>query len=318
LLLPALHALQGHSGWISQPGINHICKRLSVPPADAYGVATFYAMFSTASRPATVVHVCDDVACRLAGAEDLCAALEVELGPAGQRWSRSPCLGRCERAPVALLTQAGPVPHAKSVMEADTATLLARLDGTATPSPEEPAIGSVPQLGDGQLRLLARVGRVDPGSLDDYRASGGYRALARALELGPRATVAEVTASGLLGRGGAAFPTGRKWAAVASQPARPHYVVCNADESEPGTFKDRVLLEHDPFATVEAMTIEGFAVGAEQGYLYIRGEYPEAEARVRRAIEVARAGGLLGDDILGSGFGFDIEVRTSSCTTATT
>jgi NADH-quinone oxidoreductase subunit F len=309
LLLPALHALQGHSGWISQPGINHICKRLSVPPADAYGVATFYAMFSTASRPATVVHECDDVACRLVGAEDLCAALEVELGPAGQRWSRSPCLGRCERAPVALLTQAGPVPHAESVMEADTATLLARLDGTATPSPEEPAIGSVPQLGDGQLRLLARVGRVDPGSLDDYRASGGYRALARALELGPRATVAEVTASGLLGRGGAAFPTGRKWAAVASQPARPHYVVCNADESEPGTFKDRVLLEHDPFATVEAMTIEGFAVGAEQGYLYIRGEYPEAEARVRRAIEVARAGGLLGDDILGSGFGFDIEVR---------
>ena len=149
-------------------------------------------------------------------------------------------------------------------------------------------------------RLLRRVGVVDPASLEDYRADGGYAALARALEIGPDAVIAEVTASKLMGRGGAAFPTGRKWAAVATQPAQPHYLVCNADESEPGTFKDRVLLEGDPFATVEAMTIAAFATGASKGYLYIRGEYPEAEARVANAIARAREAGLLGADILGS------------------
>src|SRR5207342_3503717 len=168
---------------------------------------------------------------------------------------------------------------------------------------------SVPQAGDDELRLLGRVGRADPTSLDDYRAHGGYRALPRALELGPERVIEEVTASKLVGRGGAAFPTGRKWAAVASQPAQPHYLVCNADESEPGTFKDRVLLEGDPFVTVEAMTIAAFATGASLGYLYLRGEYPEAAARVSTAIDAARAAGLLGPDILGSGFAFDIELR---------
>ncbi len=150
---------------------------------------------------------------------------------------------------------------------------------------------------------------VDPASLDDYRAHGGYAALAKTIEMGSEAVIAEVTASKLMGRGGAAFPTGRKWAAVASQAAQPHYFVCNADESEPGTFKDRVLLEGDPFAVVEAMTIGAFATGASQGYIYIRGEYPEAEAAIRGAIGAARGANLLGPDILGAGFAFDIEVR---------
>jgi NADH-quinone oxidoreductase subunit F len=121
--------------------------------------------------------------------------------------------------------------------------------------------------------------------------------------------IAEVTESGLLGRGGAAFPTGRKWAAVAAQAARPHYGVCNADESEPGTFKDRVLMEEDPFAIVEAMTIEGFATGSERGFLYLRAEYPLSAARMANAITAARRAGYLGDDILGAGFAFDIEIR---------
>jgi NADH-quinone oxidoreductase subunit F len=167
----------------------------------------------------------------------------------------------------------------------------------------------LPQAGATALRLLRRIGVVDPTSLAEYRASGGYRALPKALSMGPEAVIAEVTASKLMGRGGAAFPTGRKWAAVASQPAQPHYLVCNADESEPGTFKDRVLIEGDPFALVEAMTIAAFATGAAQGYLYIRGEYPEAESRIRGAIDAARDSGLLGTDILGSGLAFDVEVR---------
>ena len=312
LLIPALHGVQSRIGFISQPALAYVCRRLTVPPADAYGVATFYALFATTPRPPIVAHVCDDIACRLAGAEELCAALERSLGHPGEptldgsaTWLRSPCLGQCERAPAALFTIAGKVPRTFAVAPVDAAGVVARLEDAATavadgssaerpPSPERVTGGpagdaatptserlaairaSVPQAGDESLRLLGRVGRADPTSLDDYRAHGGYRALPRALELGSQRVVDEVSASKLVGRGGAAFPTGRKWAAVATQPARPHYLVCNADESEPGTFKDRALLEEDPFALVEAMTIAGFATGAEKGYLYSRCEYPLA------------------------------------------
>ena len=129
----------------------------------------------------------------------------------------------------------------------------------------------------------------DPTSLASYRQHGGYVALTKAIGLGPAAVIAEVSAAKLLGRGGAAFPTGRKWDAVARESARPHYVVCNADESEPGSFKDRVLMEQDPFAVIEAMTICGMATGSERGFIYIRGEYPESEAAIGEAMKQARA-----------------------------
>jgi NADH-quinone oxidoreductase subunit F len=314
LLLPALHAVQSRIGWISEPALGYVSRRLTIPPAEAYGVASFFALFATRPRPPVVAHVCDDIACRVAGAEALCADLERNLGPAGApaldggaAWLRSPCLGRCERAPAALLTAAGERPQVRSLAPVDAAGIRAALEGHPPRPPHLTA--SVPQAGEPGLRLLARVGRADPTSLTAYRATGGYRALERALRIGREAVIAEVTASGLVGRGGAAFPTGRKWAAVAEQAARPHYVVCNADESEPGTFKDRVIIEADPFAIVEAMTIEAFAVGAAQGYLYIRGEYPLAEARLAGAIGAARTAGLLGRDILGHGLTFDIELR---------
>jgi NADH-quinone oxidoreductase subunit F len=311
-LIPALHAVQDRVGWISQPALNYISRRLAVPPAEAYGVATFYALFATKPRPPVMAHVCDDIACRVVGAEETCAALERTIGPEGMAgadgqvgWTRSPCLGLCDRAPAALITSAGEQARVASAAPVDAAGVIARLDGARTTRAPE----RIPQRGDPSLRLLRRVGVVDPASLDDYRAHGGYTALARALELGAEAVIAEVTASKLMGRGGAAFPTGRKWAAVAAQPAQPHYLVCNADESEPGTFKDRVILEGDPFAVVEAMTIAAVATGASIGFLYVRGEYPEAEAAVRGAVAAARAAGLLGSDILGSGIAFDIEVR---------
>jgi NADH-quinone oxidoreductase subunit F len=327
LLLPVLHALQNRVGQITQPGLNYVCRRLSVPPAEAYGVATFYSLFATQPRPPVVAHVCDDIACRLAGAEDTCADLTRALGPpgtpsrdGGTTWLRSPCLGLCERAPAAMFTLAGTEPVRELAAPIDAAGIVARLERgvnattaaspAAEPGPDrEAALASVPQMGEPQLILLRRVGIVDPASLDDYVANRGYQALAAALAMGREATIREITDSKLMGRGGAAFPTGRKWAAVAARPEQPHYVVCNADESEPGTFKDRVLMEHDPFAVVEAMTIEGYATGASKGYLYIRGEYPLAEARLRAAIEAARAGGYLGDRIAGSEVAFDIEVR---------
>jgi NADH-quinone oxidoreductase subunit F len=345
LLLPALHALQDRVGQITQPGLNYVCRRLSVPPAEAYGVATFYALFATKSRPPAVAHVCDDIACRLAGAEQVCADLTRSLGPAGEpardgtlSWLRSPCLGACELAPAAMLTVAGEAPLRQTIAPIDAAGVIGRLEqaaafpkagpgatramapSEATGAPgasgapgieahREAARASVPQAGEPQLQLLRRVGLVDPTSLDDYLANRGYQALEAALAMGPEAVIQEVTESGLVGRGGAAFPTGRKWAAVAAQPAQPHYVVCNADESEPGTFSNRVLMELDPFAVVESMTIAGFATGASKGYLYIRGEYPLAEARIRHAIDAARANGYLGASVTGSPFAFEIEVR---------
>ncbi|WSQ13360.1 NAD(P)H-dependent oxidoreductase subunit E [Streptomyces sp. NBC_01231] len=309
-LLPGLHAINDRIGWISEGALDYLCRRLTVPPAQAYGVATFYAMFSVKPRPATVLHVCTDLACAAAGASELCAGIESRLGlGSGVSVERGPCLGLCERAPAALAIRAGdPVRTAVSApATVEQAVLAASAPDSA---PEEPAAAmAVPQAGDPALTLLRRVGVVDPSSLDDYRAHGGYTALRRAFELGPAGVIREVTDSGLVGRGGAAFPTGRKWQATASQPDHPHYLVCNADESEPGTFKDRVLMEGDPYALVEAMTIAGYATGAHQGYLYLRGEYPRAIRRMRHALDQARARGLLGDDVLGQGYAFDIEIR---------
>ncbi|WP_328352826.1 NAD(P)H-dependent oxidoreductase subunit E [Streptomyces sp. NBC_00445] len=308
LLLPGLHAINDRVGWISDGALDYLCRRLTVPPAEAYGVATFYAMFSVKPRPATVLHVCTDLACAAAGASELCAGIEAGLGP-GVQVERSPCLGLCERAPAALAIRAGdPVRTAVSAPATVREAVLAATAPDSAPE-EPPAALAVPQAGSGDLILLSRVGVVDPASLDDYRAHGGYTALRRAFELGPAGVIREVTDSGLVGRGGAAFPTGRKWQATASQPDHPHYVVCNADESEPGTFKDRVIMEGDPYALIESMTIAAYATGAHQGYLYLRGEYPRALRRLEHALVQARARGLLGDDVLGQGYAFDIEIR---------
>jgi NADH-quinone oxidoreductase subunit F len=311
LLLPALHALRSRFGWLPRGGLNHIARRLGIPPAELHGTASFYHLFSLEPRAPRAIAVCDDLACRLRGGRELLRALETQLGARSRgavACSASPCLGLCERAPAALVSCAGEKPLERAVAPADPDALIAALDGSPDPH-FSGLLASVPQSGRTELRLLARVGRVDPGSLEAYRAAGGYRALARALELGPEAVIREVAASRLMGRGGAAFPTARKWEAVARAPARPHWFVCNADESEPGTFKDRVLLEGDPFAVLEGMSIGAFAAGCERGFVYVRGEYPLAAHRIEHAIGAARTAGLLGPDILGSGFAFDVELR---------
>ena len=154
-----------------------------------------------------------------------------------------------------------------------------------------------------------RVGQVDPESIDDYLAADGYAGLRRAFEMEPGKVISEVKDSRLMGRGGAAFPAGIKWESTAKQPATPRYLVCNADESEPGTFKDRAILEGDPFALIESMTIAGYAIGAERGYIYLRGEYPRAHRMLHNAIEKARERGFLGENILGKGWSFELEIR---------
>jgi NADH-quinone oxidoreductase subunit F len=253
LLLPALRAAQRRVGWVSEGALGYASRRLSVPPAEAYGVASFYALLALEERPADITHACTDLSCALKGAT---------VGPGEHA---SPCLGLCERAPAKYRTVAGPEPREEQI------------PAVAPPLPQR----------DGH-RLLRRVAAgVDPSSLDAYVAAGGFEMLTRARELGPDAVIAAVTESRLLGRGGAAFPTGVKWRAVADQPAEPHYVVCNADESEPGTFKDRVLMENDPFGLVEALAIAGFATGASKGFVYVRAEYPLAHERLAHAIEAS-------------------------------
>ncbi|MCZ8334373.1 MAG: NADH-quinone oxidoreductase subunit NuoF [Rhodobacteraceae bacterium] len=164
-----------------------------------------------------------------------------------------------------------------------------------------------------QTRLtFARVGVIDPLSLSDYEAHGGLAGLRRALGMDSAAIVAEVTESGLRGRGGAGFPTGIKWKTVAEAKADRKYIVCNADEGDSGTFADRMLMEGDPFTLIEGMAIAGIGTGATKGFVYLRSEYPDAIEVMTAAVDIARKAGLLGPSVLGSGKAFDMEIRTGA------
>ena len=331
-LLPVLHAIQKRIGWISPGAINYVSLRLDVAPAEVYGVASFYGMFSLKPRPRVVAYVCDDLACVTRGADKLCADLKGTLGPAGSPcsgeeaiWLRSQCLGLCERAPTALVSSAGEQSRERVLAPASAEALRSLInDAIEGGLPAEPDVlkvqTSVPQAAHkselSPLRLLHRIGQGGASTLEAYQRLGGYEGLRKALKLGPDATLRELSASKLLGRGGAAFPTAKKWEALFLQrhllqqdTARAHYVVCNADESEPGTFKDRILMEGDPFAVLEGMTIAAYVTGARQGYIYLRGEYPLAAESIQLALESAKANRFLGVNILDSSLHFHIEIR---------
>jgi len=294
LLLPALHALNDRVGWISQQAIDYVAERLDISPAQIYGVASFYALFSLTERPTRQVHVCIDLACRSNGGP---TQANLPNGVHG-----SPCLGLCERAPAAFVVDAG-AENQQSVAGHVTSVQVRGWADGGHPGPEAERAAAVPQAGDRSLVLLKRAGRVDPLDFDAYIADGGLKAIARARQLGPQGVIAAVTESGLTGRGGAGFPTGRKWEAVRTQPSTPRYLVCNADESEPGTFKDRVLIENDPLGLIEAMAIAAYATGCEYGFVYLRGEYRRAYDTLLSALATSRRRGLLGGDT-----GFDIAV----------
>jgi NADH-quinone oxidoreductase subunit F len=208
-----------------------------------------------------------------------------------------PCLGMCELAPAALN---GDRPAGELTPD-DVDDFL----GGTYPEPNAKVFGR-------PLHLLKRLGQVDPMSLTDYLGHGGYQGLKKGLDMAPEALIEHIEASGIVGRGGAMFPTGRKWRFTRGAPgkAAEKHIVVNADESEPGTFKDRCLMEEDPFAVIEAATLAGYAVGAENGWIFVRGEYPRSFKRLENAVEQAREAGYLGENILGkAGFNFDIEVR---------
>lgn len=301
-LMPVLHAAQAIFGHLPEVVAAEIGRALEVPLADVHGVIDFFSMYYSEPVGRRMVRVCTDPACALAGGETVLQAACRHLGIAeGQVSSggeftveRAPCLGLCEHAPAALVDE---TPIARARPEDIQALLLGE---------GEPAAAVL----GGDLRLLtANCGKGRPTTLSEYVASGGYSGLRKALDLDPATVIAQVKASGLVGRGGAAFPTGVKWEGAYRAEGRPKYVVCNADESEPGTFKDRVLLEEDPHRTLEGLAIAARAIGAEKGYIYIRGEYPRAYRVMTQAVEAARQAGYLGENVLGSGFKFDVELR---------
>jgi NADH-quinone oxidoreductase subunit F len=302
-LLEALHDTQAIFGWLPRAAVERVAVALDLPVADVQGVIEFYELFHDHPVGRNVIRVCQDGPCMLAGSGALLDGIATRLGvqpgqtTADGEYTLEPvrCLGLCDRAPAAQVN-------------------IARY-GPLDPAAPEPLFGGpVPaeyQMTGGMIRLaLSNVGIVDPGSLESYRVQGGLAALQKALGmLSPDQVIAEVTASKLVGRGGAAFPTGQKWRLTADNPPGQRYVICNADESEPGAFKDRVLLEGDPFRILEGLLLACYAVGADRGFIYIRGEYPQAYARITGAVRQLEAAGYLGENILGSGFSCRVEVR---------
>jgi len=289
-LLPALHAAQKIYGWVPEPVAAEISRSLRVPLADVHGVIEFYSLFYNEPTSTHVIRVCTDVTCALKNADGildhLCAHHGIQPRQTKPDLSLtiepSPCLGLCEHAPVALVDD-----------QAETNINLEK-GSYELGRPPSPVYGSI--------RLLTSNSGNGTTSFEKY---GDYVALKKALAMKPEDVINEIKASGLVGRGGAAFPTGVKWEGAAKTEADQKYVICNADESEPGTFKDRVLLIDDPHRTIEGMCIAAYAIGATKGYIYIRGEYPYIVPVLENALKEARDAGYLGND-------FDIEIRVGA------
>ncbi len=290
-LLPALHAAQQIYGWLPLEVAAEVARSLRVPLADVHGVIEFYSLFYNDQVGRKFIRVCTDQACALKGADrlldHLCKHYDVEPGQTTEDLSltieRSPCLGLCEQAPAALVDD-----------DAET---------NISPDFHSYELGIPRSLVYGSMRLLTANCGNGTTTLAKY---GEYSAYKKALTMTPEAVIAETDkASGLVGRGGAAFPTGIKWGGAAKAQADQKYIVCNADESEPGTFKDRVLLLDDPHRTIEGMCIAAYAIGATKGYIYIRGEYPYIVPVLENALNEARMDGYLGEH-------FDIEIRVGA------
>ena len=302
-LLPALHAAQDVYGYLPEPVAAAVGRALRVPLSEVYGVIDFYSMFYREPVGRTLVRVCADPACALAGSDAVLAAACAHANVDAHGGTsvdgaitveRVTCLGMCEHAPAALVGK-----QARGHVRPDEMDALFSAAGQAP--------GGV--IGGDLHILTANCGQGRAATLAEYEAGGGYVGLRRALTMTPEDLIAEVKASGLVGRGGAAFPTWLKWQGTRQAPGAIKYAIVNADESEPGTFKDRVLMEEDPHLVLEGFIIEAYAVGATHGFFYIRVEYPHALERVAAALDEARQAGYLGINILGSGFDFDVELR---------
>lgn len=289
-LLPVLWDVQQTEGYISKDAVHTISKTLRVPEADIYGVISFYTLFHEEPTGDRIIRVCTDPSCGLAGADSVLD--EVRQKAEGCKVEGSPCLGMCDHAPAGLVSVIGKGDIAIANADADT---LLNVDS----QPNYYA-----HTHSSQDILLKEDAQV---TLDEH---GDYDALRKALvSHSPQEIIQTVEDSALIGRGGAAFPTGLKWKFTRQAEGSLKYIICNADESEPGTFKDRVLMEERPHLLLEGMALAAYAIGAKQGMIFIRGEYPVAEKILEKAITDAQEAAFLGDNIMGTDFSFHIEIR---------
>ena len=318
-LQPALHAVQNICGnWLPLEALKLISEGMDIPYAYLYGVMSFYTMFSPTPRGKYIIRMCESPPCHILGADSLLEVLKSELDiKVGETTSdglftleHTACLGVCEVSPAMQINEvvfgrltAERLKNIISDYRAGKTVDYKTLPRTTNPLSDYLTSGD-------ELVLLANVDQIDPYSLDAYLERGGYEGLKKALRMSQQEVVDTVKNSGLRGRGGAGFPTGLKWSFTLPNPNFPKYIVCNADEGEPGTIKDRYIMEGDPHRVLEGMAIAGYAVGANYGYIYVRGEYYLSMYRLNKAIADAEAKGLLGDKINGTDFSFHIQVQT--------
>jgi NADH:ubiquinone oxidoreductase subunit F (NADH-binding)/NADH:ubiquinone oxidoreductase subunit E len=310
-LLDVLRTLEASDRGLVRPALDVVAATTGLPESRVGGVASFYSMLSLRPRGQRVVRVCDSPSCAACGGAAVMTALGNALGVAPGETTpdgmftleRTSCVGLCDRAPALMIDDElfGPVAPEEMALILDDCRTQAQRGARSS-------LYGAPVPGEVRV-VLARTGQMNPDVLVEARALGAYEGLERALQHTPDEVVEQITASGLQGRGGAGFPAGRKLRFVASETRMSKYIVCNADESEPGTFKDRVLMEADPHLLLEGIAIAGYAVGAHEGYIYIRGEYTLAAARLQQAILQAEAAGWLGKNVAASGFDFHIHLH---------
>jgi len=284
-LLPLLIAAQARDGWLGEAALSAIAHHIYVPESEVFGVATSNSELRFEPPAGAVVTVCTGLSCLLAGAIELSHALTDAL-PDGWHVDEHPCRFRCADAPVAAISGRSIAPASADIVLAMTAQ---------GESISTPARTTRPSREGEVRRLLARCGRIDPTSIDDAIAAGAYEGLRVATAMEPDAIVRVVDEAGLEGRGGAYFPVAAKWSGARTHPG-PRYLVVNAEEGEPGVFKDRHLIEGDPHLLIEGIFIAARAIEADAVYVYVNGEAALAAERLSSAIEQARASGLLGDD----------------------
>lgn len=283
-LLAVLHAFHDRDGYLSEPVIRKIADGLKIPLAELYGMITFYHHFAQEPPGQSAPRVCAGPVCCLKGSDRLLSSLA--------NASAMACAGRCDD-PV-------PVLQGRRVL---TGSVDGSLEESPSPLPS-------PNPGNAKECVFAKIREPNRASISGYIRSGGYAALEQVLSLQTPSEVIElISKSRLAGRGGAGFPTGAKWKAVADAPGEPKTIVCNADEGEPGCFKDRAVLDYDPHAVIEGMLIAAYATGATQGFLYLRYEYPQTFDHLQQAVDEASAGGYLGDSICGKDFRFHLRLR---------
>ncbi len=308
-----LHLLQDHFGYLGKDQVDWTAAKLGLQPINVWELVSFYPMFTCEPRGKFHIKVCRTLSCELCGCGGILDRLQRKIGVGLEESttdglftiSTVECLAACGTGPVMMVNDE----LFENLTPDKAEAIIDRIKNTGKlanqplpkPAPPHPLEKRV---------LLANITKPGyTGSIDDYIREGGYTALRKAMEMNPDAIVEEVRASELRGRGGAGFPCGMKWKFIDKKSGKPIYLICNADESEPGTFKDRQLIHYDPHLVLEGILISCYAIGAHAAYIYIRGEFPHGAKILLRAIEEARAENFLGKNILGKGFDCEIYVH---------